>query len=125
MLGSYLPQGKVVVEDVEDGGYLLEGGSRGQRRGKGGQGKLSFDRSSAICRSQTQNDGEAYLFSLELASQSSFDLLDRGLSVVLQCSSQPVDLDVLMRCQKGDRPRERVLSDVYLKRGHCEWYMDC
>jgi len=39
-----IPQGKIVIEDVEDGGNLLERGSRGQRRGKGGQRKLTSGR---------------------------------------------------------------------------------
>ena len=40
MLGSYLPQSKIVIEDIEDGGYLLEGGGGRQRRRKGGKGEL-------------------------------------------------------------------------------------
>jgi len=40
MLGSYLPQSKIVIEDIEDGGYLLEGGGGRQRRGKGGKREL-------------------------------------------------------------------------------------
>jgi len=40
---------------------------------------------------------DTHLFTLELASQGGLDLLDRGLAVVLQLASQPVDLNVLVR----------------------------